>query len=173
MLERLETLIAGALIASRWLMAPLYVGLIAVLLVVIVAFFHELVLTVGALPQAHADAVILAVLKLIDLVLLANLVLIMIFAGVCTLGGALTLTGRAGWTQFMGKIDFSGLKLKVVASLIAIAAVDLLESFVEISTTDKTDVLWQIAILVAFVVSAVLLASMDRLTVEPQDRGPT
>jgi uncharacterized protein (TIGR00645 family) len=172
MLERLETLIAGVLVASRWLMAPLYIGLIAVLVVVVVAFFHELLSTVIALPQLHADAVILAVLKLIDLVLLGNLVLIMIFAGVCTLGGVLTITGRAGWTQFMGKIDFSGLKLKVVASLIAIAAVDLLESFVEISTTDKSDVLWQIAILMAFVVSGVLLAWMDRLVQEPHDEAP-
>ena len=171
MLERLETLIATALIASRWLMAPLYTGLIAVLVVVVVAFFHELLLTVGALPQLSADAVILAVLKLIDLVLLANLVLIMIFAGVCTLGGALALTDRAGWTQFMGKIDFTGLKLKVVASLVAIGAVDLLESFVEIGTTNKSDVLWQIAILLTFVLSGVLLAWMDRLVQQPHDEG--
>jgi len=115
--------------------------------------------------------VILAVLKLIDLVLLANLVLIMIFAGVCTLGGALALTDRAGWTQFMGKIDFTGLKLKVVASLVAIGAVDLLESFVEIGTTNKSDVLWQIAILLTFVLSGVLLAWMDRLVQQPHDEG--
>jgi uncharacterized protein (TIGR00645 family) len=69
--------------------------------------------------------------------------------------------------QFMGKIDFSGLKLKVVASLIAIAAVDLLESFIEIATVNKTDVLWQIAILLTFVVAGVLLAWMDRLVAEP------
>src|ERR1700733_5372070 len=169
MLERLEALVASALVASRWLMAPLYIGLIAVLAVGIFAFFHELALAVAGLTALGGDAVILAVLKLIDLVLIGNLVLIMIFAGVGTLG-----TSRAGkdhedWTLFMGKIDFSGLKLKVVASLIAIAAVDLLESFVEIGATKKSDVLWQIAILMAFVVSGVLLAWMDRLALEPRD----
>ena len=58
----------------------------------------------------------------------------------------------------MGKIDFAGLKLKVVASIIAIAAVDLLETFVEIDTIDKSDVFWSIAILLSFVVAGVLLA---------------
>jgi uncharacterized protein (TIGR00645 family) len=169
MLKRLETLVAGALVASRWLMAPLYIGLIAVLIVVIVAFFHELAQTISGLAELSGDAVILAVLKLIDLVLIGNLVLIMIFAGVGTLGTSLAGKDHGDWTQFMGKIDFSGLKLKVVASLIAIAAVDLLESFVEIDSTNKADVLWQIAILMAFVVSGVLLAWMDRLVAEPHD----
>jgi uncharacterized protein (TIGR00645 family) len=169
MLKRLEALVAGALVASRWLMAPLYIGLIAVLLVVIAAFFHELAQTVVGFAALDADGVILAVLKLIDLVLIGNLVLIMIFAGVATLGTGLVVRDHGDWTQFMGKVDFSGLKLKVVASLIAIAAVDLLESFVEIDTTNKSDVLWQIAILMAFVVSGVLLAWMDRLVAEPHD----
>jgi uncharacterized protein (TIGR00645 family) len=74
---------------------------------------------------------------------------------------------HAGWVEFVGKVDFTGLKLKVIASLIAIAAVDLLESFVGIDTAVKSDVMWQIAILMAFVVSGVLLAWMDRLVAEP------
>jgi uncharacterized protein (TIGR00645 family) len=109
------------------------------------------------------------VLKLIDLVLIANLVLIMISAGIGTLGAVVASAEHSGWGEFVGKVDFSGLKLKVVASLIAIAAVDLLESFVEIATTPKSDVLWQIAILMAFVVSGVLLAWMDRLVAEPHE----
>ena len=76
---------------------------------------------------------------------------------------------HAGWVEFVGKVDFSGLKLEVVASLIAIAAVDLLESFVSIHTAVKANVLWQIAILMAFVVSGVLLAWMDRLVAEPHE----
>src|SRR5579863_2087670 len=146
MIKRLEALIAGALVASRWLMAPLYIGLIAALIVVGVEFFRELVHTIVGFPAADTDGVILAVLKLIDLVLIANLVLIMITAGVGTLGAAAANLEHAGWVDFVGKVDFSGLKLKVVASLIAIAAVDLLESFVEIDGTSKSDVLWQIAI---------------------------
>jgi uncharacterized protein (TIGR00645 family) len=169
MLQRLETLIAGVLIASRWLMAPLYLGLIAALVVVGIEFFVELARTIAGFAELHTDGVILAVLRLIDLVLIANLVLIMISAGIGTLGTVTAGAGHAQWTEFMGKVDFSGLKLKVVVSLVAIAAVDLLENFVEIDTADKTSVLWQIAILAAFVLTGVLLAWMDRLAAERHD----
>jgi uncharacterized protein (TIGR00645 family) len=169
MLERLEALIAGTLVASRWLMAPLYLGLIAALVVVIVDFFRELAHSVVGFAVLDSNGIILSTLKLIDLVLIANLVLIMIFAGVGTLGTHLVADKRRDFAEFMGKIDFSGLKLKVVASLIAIAAVDLLESYVEIGSIEKADVLWQIAILMAFVVSGVLLAWMDRLVAEPHE----
>jgi len=169
MLRRLEALISTVLIASRWLMAPLYLGLIAALVVVIVEFFRELVHAVTGFGGLSTDGVILATLKLIDLVLVANLVLIMIFAGVGTLGSSLIGPERRDLTLFMGKTDFSGLKLKVVASLIAIAAVDLLEVYVEIGSANKTDVLWQIAILLVFVISGVLLAWMDRLAAEPHE----
>jgi uncharacterized protein (TIGR00645 family) len=169
MLQRLEAAIAGVLVASRWLMAPLYIGLIAALIVVGVEFFAELVRTIFAFSALATDGVILAILKLIDLVLVANLVLIMISAGIGTLGAVVASAEHSGWSEFVGKVDFIGLKLKVVASLVAIAAVDLLESFVEIDTTPKSDVLWQIAILMAFVVSGVLLAWMDRLVAEPHE----
>jgi uncharacterized protein (TIGR00645 family) len=169
MLQRFENLIAGALIASRWLMAPLYIGLIAALVVIIVEFFHELVWTILGFAALGSNGIILATLKLVDLALIGNLVLIMIFAGVGTLGSRLSSSDDGYLTQFMGKIDFSGLKLKVVASLIAIAAVDLLESFVEIDAANKIDVMWQIAILLTFVVAGVLLAWMDRLAAEPHD----
>lgn len=163
MLRRFEVAIATVLTASRWLMAPLYLGLIAALIVVGIEFFKELIATVGAIGLLDAHGVILAVLKLIDLVLIANLVLIMISAGVGTLSAIAAGAGHSGWTDFVGKVDFSGLKLKVVVSLVAIASVDLLESFVDVDTTDKTNLLWQIAILATFVFTGVLLAWMDRL----------
>jgi uncharacterized protein (TIGR00645 family) len=166
MLKRLETVIEAVLIASRWLMAPLYLGLIAALVLVGVEFFVELARSVAGFAQLDTDGVILVVLKLIDLVLIANLVLIMISAGIGTLGGMSSSEDHAAWLAFMGKVDFSGLKLKVVVSLVAIAAV--LESFVEIGSTNKTNLMWQIAILAAFVLTGVLLAWMDRLA-EPHD----
>jgi uncharacterized protein (TIGR00645 family) len=156
-------ILAQVLIASRWLMAPLYLGLIAALIVVVVEFFKELVHAIISFAGLNADGTILAVLKLVDLVLIGNLVLIMIVAGIGTLGTIARSDDDAPLAQFMGKVDFSGLKLKVIVSLVAISAVDLLESFVEVSSTDKTDLFWQIAILATFVVSGVLLAWMDRL----------
>jgi uncharacterized protein (TIGR00645 family) len=159
----LERVIAAVLIASRWLMAPLYLGLIVALLVDGFEFFEELIHTIVGIGNLGADGTILAVLKLVDLVLIGNLVLIMIVAGIGTLGTIKQSEDDAPLMQFMGKVDFNGLKLKVIVALVAIAAVDLLESFVEVNSVDKTNLLWQIAILVTFVVTGVLLAVMDRL----------
>jgi uncharacterized protein (TIGR00645 family) len=159
----IKIIIAAILTGSRWLMAPLYLGLIAALVVVVVEFFDVLFHTVVGFGRLDPDGTILIVLKLVDLVLIGNLVLIMITAGIGTLGSIEQGEDDAPLMQFMGKIDFSGLKLKVIVSLVAIAAVDLLESFVEVATIDKTDLFWQIAILATFVLTGVLLAWMDRL----------
>jgi uncharacterized protein (TIGR00645 family) len=163
MVSFLNKVIATVLTGSRWLMAPLYLGLIAALVVVVVEFFKELFHAIIGFVGLSADGTILAILKLIDLVLIGNLVLIMITAGIGTLGSIPQNEHDEPLMQFMGKVDFSGLKLKVIVSLVAIAAVDLLESFVEVATIDKTDLLWQIVILATFVVTGLLLACMDRL----------
>lgn len=159
----LAQIVPTILIGSRWLMAPLYLGLIAALVVLIVEFFHELAAIVMQLGTLETAAFILAVLKLVDLVLLGNLLLIILFAGILTLGASIVAEEHPHWSRFMGNVDFAGLKLKVLASLTAIAAVGLLETFVDIEQTAKSDVLWQIAILLAFVVVGVMLAWMDRL----------
>lgn len=171
MLRRLETLITGTLIASRWLMAPLYLGLIVALVVVIFEFFRELVEIIAALHGIDSSGLILAVLKLVDLVLVGNLVLIMLFAGILTLGANLVEANHPRWAQFMGSVDFAGLKLKVVASVTAIAAVGLLETYIGIEKANKADVVWEVAILLAFVVAGVMLALMDLLVARRNDTG--
>jgi uncharacterized protein (TIGR00645 family) len=156
MLKRLEAVMVGALIVSRWLMVPLYLGLMAALILLGVEFFGELARAVAALAEPDTDSVILAVLKLVDLVLLANLVLIVISAGIGRIGPAT-----------MGKINFSGLQFKAVVLLAAIAAIGLLESFVGIGSVNKTDLEWRIAILATFVLTGILLAWMNSLAKEP------
>lgn len=159
----LERIIATVLVASRWLMAPLYLGLTAALVIDAVEFFEELAHTIVGFAKLGPDGTILAVLKLVDLVLIGNLVLIMITAGIGTLGTIRKSEHDALLMQFMGRVDFSGLKFKVIVALVAIAAVDLLESFVEVHSVDKTDLLWQVVILMTFVATGLLLAVMDRL----------
>jgi len=168
MLKRLETMIAAILIASRWLMAPLYFGLAASLIVILIVFFRGLVKAITGFGET-GGTVILSVLKLIDLVLLGNLILIIIGAGVDTMvsESALELRKRPEW---MGNIDFSALKIKIVASIIAIAAVYLLETFFTIDQQDKSDVLWSVIVFMSFVIGGVLLAWMDRLA-DPHKPG--
>jgi uncharacterized protein (TIGR00645 family) len=166
MLEVLERFLANLLIASRWLMAPLYMGLVAVLVVVIAAFFQDLVATVRGLGDLHRDGVILATLHLIDLVLVGNLVLTVIGAGIDVIVSRHVADGLRSRPAWMAKEDFAGLKLKVAASIIAIAAVDLLESYIEIDTVDQSRIIWKLAVFMAFVVAGVLVAWMDRLAAD-------
>lgn len=164
MLQGSEKLLARLLIASRWLMAPLYLGLMVALVVVVVGFFQELVGIVRGFADLHRDGVILGALKLVDIVLVGNLVLIVIGVGLDTVVSREVADTHAARPKWMGMDDFAGLKLKVVASIIAIAAVDLLESFIEIETVDKSELVWKIGVFMAFVIAGLLLACMDRLS---------
>jgi uncharacterized protein (TIGR00645 family) len=166
MLQACEKFLANLLIASRWLMAPLFIGLMVALVVVIIAFFHELAETVRGLADLQRDGVILATLHLIDLVLVGNLVLIVIGAGIDTVVSRRVVEGLRSRPAWMGKEDFSGLKLKVIVSIVAISGVDLLETYIEIDTVDQGRILWKIAVFLAFAVAGVLLAWMDRLAAD-------
>jgi len=146
---------------TRWAIAPFCLGLLAGLLVILVQFFRELAHLIAELPQTDRSNVILAVLKLVDLVFVANLVLMISNAGFERLIQRAPDLEHSSPDE--GIVDFAVVKLRVVASISAIAAIELLESFVNIDQADKTDVLWQLAILLAFVLSGVLLAWMDRL----------
>jgi uncharacterized protein (TIGR00645 family) len=162
--RRFNTIIRTAVLGSRWVMAPFCLGLIGALLIVLAQFFRELAHALMAFPGMGGSAVILAVLKLVDLVLVANLVLMIIAAGI-----EIFLPIPAAQDEnrpiLAGMVDFSGIKLKLFASISAIAAIDLLESFLNIDPADKSDVLWDILILLTFALSGVLLALMDRLAV--------
>lgn len=161
MFQIVERLIAATLTASRWLMAPLYLGLIAALAIILVQFYRELARTVVGFGEMTPDMVNLTVLKLVDLVLVGNLVVIMTTAGVQALASsAVADRDRRDW---MGKLDFSGLKSKILASIVAIAAIEMLETYMNVASMDKTDVLWKIVILLTLVVSGLLLAWTDRL----------
>ena len=164
--KNVATLFAVVLVGGRWLMAPIYLGLIAVLLIVVVEFFRELVEVAAGLAGMGGSAVMLAALRLIDLVLIGNLVLIMTVAGLDVFAAKTVTDDPADPRQAIGALDLTGLKLRILASIVAIAAVDLLESFINIASTDKTDVLWEVVILMAFVVAGLVLAWTDRLMAE-------
>src|SRR5262249_49586433 len=128
-------------------------------------FVRELAHVMLGFPEMDDPTVIIAVLRLVDLVLVANLLVMIVGAGV-----EMFLPSAVHKEEAEAEIDIvdiATLKLRFFASISAIAAIDLLESFVNISSVDKTVVLWEIAILLTFVASGVLLALMERLSSEP------
>ncbi len=157
---RFNTNFRTFLLASRWGMAPFCLGLLAALVLVMAQFFRELAHTVLGFTAMGGAEVIIAVLKLVDLVLVANLVVMIIGAAV-----EVFLPSAARDESGSGIVDFAELKLKVFGS-IAIAAIDLLENFIDIDSAHNSGVLLEIAMLLTFVLSGLLLAWMDRLATE-------
>jgi len=109
------------------------------------------------------SAVILAILTLIDLSLAGNLLLMVIFAGYENFVSKIDTGGHEDRPDWMGKVDFSGLKLKLIASIVAISGIQLLRTFMDVQNTSDRDLQWMLLIHITFVVSGVLLALMDKL----------
>lgn len=166
----IENSFERTLFASRWLMAPMYLGLSISLGLLAVIFVKELAYYLPKTLEMTADQAILAVLTLIDLTLAANLLLIVLFSGYENFVSKFdfdTGADRPGW---MGKVDFSGLKMKLIASIVAISGIHLLKVFMSLGKGDPAHAVsaatmqWMVIIHLTFVVSGVLLALMDWLT---------
>jgi uncharacterized protein (TIGR00645 family) len=153
------------LFRSRWLLAPVYVGLTIALAALVVVFAKEEIHAIGELGETHAKYVITSILSMIDLSLAANLVLLVIFSGYQQFISPIEPEADARRLNWMGAVDFSALKLKLIASLVAISAVALLRAFMEITdgepSPDNRSLAWLIGIHLTFVVSGLLLALMD------------
>ena len=169
--SKVETTFERLLFQSRWLMAPFYVGLVLALAMLLAVFCKELIYYV---PKAFdfsnglsSNDGILAVLTLVDLSLAGNLLLIVMFSGYENFVSKLDLDGETDRPPWMGTVDFSGLKMKLIASIVAISGIQLLKFFMNIgkdgAPIDEAQALWGVLIHLTFVTSGVLLALMDWL----------
>ena len=152
--------------ASRWLLAPLYIGLIGALGLLLWRYGIEFVKLATNINLADPHVFTIDILGLLDLVLLGNLVLIVLFAGyenfVSKIEVAHNSVDRPHW---MGTIDFSGLKIKLIGSLVALSVIELLKDFIDLSNKEDAEVgqglIWRIVIHLTFVISGVLFSVMD------------
>jgi uncharacterized protein (TIGR00645 family) len=121
-------------------------------------------------PGAKSTETILGVLSLIDVVLVANLILIVVFSGYENFVSRIDTSSHPNWPVWMTKIDFAGLKQKLLASIVAISAIHVLEAFLNIdSSFDATRMTWLVAVHLVFVISALLLTLSDRWTTAKED----
>ena len=161
MIERfLERLISQ----SRWLMAPFYLGLLASLLILMFTFIRELWHFLANVMGASEADVILGVLALIDLSLAANLVLIVVFSGYENFVSKIDPEAHPDWPEWMTKIDFAGLKQKLMASIVAISAIQVLKAFMNIDKAfNERTMMWLVIVHLVFVISGLLLAWTDMI----------
>ncbi|MEY2714497.1 MAG: hypothetical protein RIT24_840 [Planctomycetota bacterium] len=158
-----ESILERGLFASRWLLLPFYVGLVVSLVALLVQFSRELVHLVGDMSTLTEAETTILVLSLIDVVLTANLVLMVVLSGYENSISKIDLEGadRPSW---MGKLDASGLKQKVFGSIVAISAIQLLRVFMQVEKATDRELWWSSGIHMVFVVSAILLALSDRIS---------
>jgi len=159
----LERGIEKLLFASRWLLAPMYLGLSLALIALSVKFFLEVAHSLtGILELAETDLV-LSVLSLIDLALVGSLIVMVMLSGYENFISKIDATTEQETPEWLGKLDSGTLKLKVAASIVAISSIHLLRIFMNAGATPNDKILWYVVLHLTFVVSAVLLGVLDRL----------
>ena len=163
-LNSAEQLLEKALFASRWILAPFYLGLALSLVVLLIKFVFELAHIAAHAFDSTESQVILGLLALVDLALTGSLVIIVIFSGYENFVSKIDHSRHKDWPEWMGTIDFTALKLKLLSSIVAISAIQLLKQFMTVATVSDRDLFWLVVIHVVFVISSVLLALSDRIS---------
>jgi uncharacterized protein (TIGR00645 family) len=162
-LKRVETGLESVLFNSRWLMAPFYLGLVVCLAVMLFKFFANLWEFILHAPVATEADIILGALALIDVSLVGNLILIVVFSGYENFVSRIDPGDHPDWPDWMTKVDFAGLKQKMLASIVAISAIQVLKAFMNIDVAfDAQKMGWLVGVHLVFVVSALILALSDR-----------
>jgi uncharacterized protein (TIGR00645 family) len=163
-LRRIEYGLEQTLFSSRWLLAPFFLGLALSLLILLFKFVQEMFHIAAIAMTASGTQLVAEVLSLVDLTLTASLMVIVVFSGYENFVSRIDHTGHRDWPEWMGSIDFAGLKLKLLSSIVAISAVQLLKQFMALDKISDRDLMWSVGIHVVFVVSSVLLALSDRIS---------
>lgn len=158
-----ERLVERTLFASRWLLVPLYFGLAALLLLFSVYFGRELWHLALRALTLNEKQIIIATLDLVDLSLIGGLIVMVMLSGYENFVSHLDIEKTAKSISWLGKLDAGSLKLKVSAAIVAISAIQLLKVYMEADSVADDKLFWMTIIHLTFVVSAVLLAVMERL----------
>lgn len=164
---KIESILELTIFNSRWLLAPFFLGLVVGIILLLIKFVQELLhlsLHVFSTPEGE---IIIGILALIDMALVGSLLLMIIFSGYEIFVSKIDVAEHQDRPNWMGKVDFGGLKLKVIGAIVAISAIDLLKTFMTIPDSptegNATMLLWKVAIHMAFVLSGVFFALMDRI----------
>ena len=157
----MEKILESLIFKARWLMAPFYLGLALSLVILLIVFINEFVHFFTGGVRFDETSIILLVLTLIDLSFTGNLLIMVIFSGYENFVSKIDVGHHEDKPKWMGTVDFSGLKLKLISSIVAISGIQLLKIFFDLKDYTKEEIYLFIAVHVTFVISGVLLALMD------------
>ena len=163
LLLMLERAIERLLFASRWILAPVYLGLSLGLVVLGVKFFQEIYHVITHITLIEEPELVLTLLAMIDLVLVGSLIVMVMFSGYENFVSRIETDGEGDKLGWLGKLDAGTLKLKVAASIVAISSIHLLQKFMDVEKIENDKLLWYVIIHLTFVVSAVLMGVLDKM----------
>ena len=160
-MKRIESLLEKTIFASRWILAPFYLGLSLSLLVLLYEFIHEIIDFLKIVHSTDIAGVLLFILSLVDISLAGNLLIIVIFSGYENFVSKIDVKNHEDKPDWMGHVDFTDLKIKLISSIVAISGIHLLKIFMNLNNYDKDKIIMYVIVHLTFVISGVLLALMD------------
>jgi uncharacterized protein (TIGR00645 family) len=160
----MERLVEKTMYASRWLLAPIYLGLSLGLLALAVKFFQEIIHVMPLLLETSEADLILLLLSLIDMALVGGLLVMVMISGYENFVSQLDIDENAEKLSWLGKMDSTSLKAKVAASIVAISSIHLLRVFMDAANLEVEHLKWYVIIHMTFVVSAFAMGYLDKLT---------
>ena len=163
-MKRVEQGLERFIFGSRWLLAPFYVGLVAAIALLLWKFVKEFASLLPVLVSGDSGDVMVGVLTLVDVALVANLLLIIVFAGYENFVSKIDTGDHEDRPEWMGHVSFSDLKIKLIGSIVAISGIELLKAFVNVESYTTEQLAWKVGLHMTFVVSGVLFALMDKMS---------
>ncbi|MCQ8103378.1 TIGR00645 family protein [Methylomonas sp. SURF-2] len=161
---RLEHFVERLMYGSRWIMAPVFLGMSLILLILAIKFFQELYHFVPHILDLDEGQIILKLLTFIDLTLVGSLTLIVMFSGYENFVSRLDIGSEAEKLDWLGTHDYGSLKLKVATSIVAISSIRLLKVFMEVENTANEKMLWYVIIHLTLVLSAFIMGYLDKIS---------
>ncbi|EIC29609.1 TIGR00645 family protein [Methylomicrobium album] len=162
--EKIEHSLERILYGSRWILAPVYVGMSLVVAALFIKFFQELYHFLPHLLEMNETDLILKVLALIDLTMVGSLIVIVMFSGYENFVSRLDIAEDAEKLDWLGTHDYGSLKMKIASTIVAISSIHLLKIFMKIEDTHNDKILWYVAVHLTLVVSALLMSVQDKMS---------
>lgn len=163
-INHLEKITERVMYASRWILAPVYLGLSLALFALLVKFCQELYHFLPHILEVDESVLILKLLTLIDLTLVGSLVVIVMFSGYENFVSRMDICETAEKLDWLGSHDYGSLKMKVAASIVAISSIHLLKIFMNVQATDNDKLMWYVLIHLTLVISALFMGYLDKIT---------
>ena len=163
MSSKIEIVFEKIIFASRWIQAPLYIGLIVAGILYAYKFILELIHLCSSINEITETALMLGVLTLVDITMVANLIIMVIIGGYTTFVSNIDIENHEDRPEWLQKMNPGTLKIKLSSSLVGVSGIHLLQVFINIKNNEPQQVMWQVFIHITFLLSALLLAYSEKI----------